>query len=59
MRDGDQDEPLAARFGRRPAGALEVVLGLLRLAGPQLGDAEVRERERPQAGVDLRAVELP
>ena len=59
MRDGHQHEPVAAGLGRRPASPLEVVLGLLRVAGPQLGDAEVHERERAQAGVDGPRLELP
>ena len=52
MGDRHQHEPVLAGLGRGPAPPLEVVLGLLRVARPQLGDAELHERERPQAGVD-------
>ena len=57
MRHRDQHQPVAAGLGRRAAAALEVPRGGGRLAGPQLGDPEVHERQRAQVGVDHARLE--
>jgi hypothetical protein len=52
MRDRDQCEPIAAGLRRRAAGALEVCFRGGEVSVPQLRDAEIREREGAEAGVD-------
>ena len=56
--DRDQDHPVVSCVARRAARPLEVALGAVELTRPQLGDAEIDERERAHVAVERARVEL-
>ena len=59
VRGGGQRQPgPAGLLGRGPP-ALEVARGGLQVAGPQLGDPEVRQRQRAQVGLDDAGLQAP
>ena len=53
----DEHKPFAARLGGRSTAALQLALGVLEIARPQLGDPQVRQRERAQVGLHNAGLE--
>ena len=53
----DEDEPLAAGLGGRAAAALQLALGVVEVARPQLRDPEVGQCQGAQVGLDDAGLE--